>query len=313
MFIFNTLAPIFVLIGVGALAFRCRFLDQGTLRGINRLTYWVALPALLFHGAAVADYTGIGVGRTLIVLIMASIATATVAILLATRFLRLGGVAAGTFVHVATRANLSFIGLPVLLYIIDARSGPSAAFLRSLVLLTMAPYLLVQNAAGILALLVGQHQPGTSMLRTIGKSVVTNPVLLSLAAGVLFGVCGWKLPLFLERSLLSLAAVAAPAALISIGGALTGISWRGNLAPASAAAFLKIVLMPAAGWLCATLLDLNRDQLLITLVFLACPTGSSSYSLVAEMGGDQSLASTTIALSTLAAIIPLMLALLLTL
>jgi malate permease and related proteins len=313
MFIFNTLAPIFVLIGVGALAFHFRFLDQVTLRGINRLTYWVALPALLFHGAAVADYTGLGVGRTLIVLITASTATAGLAILIATRWLKLGGVAAGTFVHVATRANLSFIGLPVLFYIIEARSGPSAAFLRSLVLLAMAPFLLVQNAAGILALLVGQHQPGTSMLRTIGRNVVTNPVLLSLAAGVLVGVCGWRLPFFVDRSLQSLAAVAAPAALISIGGALTGISLRENFAAASAAAFLKIVLMPAVGWLCAALLGLNRDQLLVTLVFLACPTGSSSYSLVAEMGGDQSLASATIILSTIAAVIPLTLALLLTL
>ena len=41
MFIFNTLAPIFILIAVGAPAFHFRFLDQATLRGINRLTYWV--------------------------------------------------------------------------------------------------------------------------------------------------------------------------------------------------------------------------------------------------------------------------------
>lgn len=35
MLLFNTLAPMFV------------FLDDATLQGINRLTYWVALPALL--------------------------------------------------------------------------------------------------------------------------------------------------------------------------------------------------------------------------------------------------------------------------
>ena len=313
MFIFNTLAPIFVLIGVGALAFHYRFLDQATLHGINRLTYWVALPALLFHGAAVADYHGVGVGPTLFVLIAASTVTAVAATVVATRFLKLGGVAAGTFVHVATRANLSFIGLPVLLYIIEARSGAQAALLRSLVLLAMAPYLLVQNVAGILALLIGQHRPGSSIVRTIGKNVVTHPVLLSLAAGVAVGVCGWKLPLFLDRSLLSIAAVAAPAALISIGGALTGNSLRRNLTAASAAAFLKIVAMPGLGWICALLLGLNRDQLLVTLVFLSCPTGAASYSLVAEMGGDQSLASATIVLSTFVAIIPLTLALLVTL
>jgi malate permease and related proteins len=312
MFIFNTLAPIFVLIGVGLLAFHFRFLDQATLRGINRLTYWVALPALLFHGAAVADYTGIGVGRTIAALIAASAVTIAAAALVATQGLKLGGVAAGTFVHVATRANLSFIGLPVLLYIIEARSGEQAALLRSLVLLAMAPYLLVQNAAGILALLIGRHQPGKSMLRPIGKNVITHPVLISLTAGVIVGASGVKLPLFIDRSLHSIAAVAAPAALISIGGALTSISLRAHFRAAGAATLLKIAFMPAVGWLVGTLLGLSRDQMLVVLVFLACPTGAASFSFVAEMGGDQALASATIILSTLAAVIPLTVALLMT-
>jgi predicted permease len=227
--------------------------------------------------------------------------------------LKLGGVAAGTFVHVATRANLSFIGLPVLLYIIEARSGPDALGLRSLVLLSMAPYLLFQNAAGILALLMARHEPGKSMLRTVGKNVITHPVLISLAAGVAVGAAGWQLPVFFERSLQSIGAVAAPAALISIGGALTSISLREHLGSASAATFLKIVLMPAFGWAGGTLLDLSQDQMLVLLVFLACPTGAASFSFVAEMGGDQSLASATIILSTIAAVVPLALALLLTL
>ena len=312
MFIFNTLAPIFVLIGVGALAFRFRFLDQATLHGINRLTYWVALPALLFHGGAVADYTSTGVGRTVFTLVAASVVTVAAAAVIAWRVLKLGSVAAGTFVHVAMRANLSFIGLPVLLYIIDARSGAQAAGLRSLVLLAMAPYLLVQNAAGVVSLLLGQHQPGSSMLRTVGKNVITHPVLISLAAGVTVGALGWKLPLFLDRSLQSVAAVAAPAALISIGGALTRISLREPLSAAVLATVLKIVAMPVVGWLIGVGLDLSRDQMLVVLVFLACPTGASSFTLVAEMGGDQPLASTTIVLSTIAAVIPLSLALLLT-
>ncbi len=83
MFIFNTLAPIFVLISVGALAFHCGFLDPPTLRGIQRLTYWIALPALLFHGAVSADYTRGGIGPTLGALILASALTGFAAIVVA--------------------------------------------------------------------------------------------------------------------------------------------------------------------------------------------------------------------------------------
>ena len=312
MFIFNTLAPIFVLIAVGALAFRFRFLDAASLHGLNRLTYWVALPALLFHGAAHADYSGVGATRTIFVLIAASTATAAMAFLLARRLHGLRGVAAGTFVHVATRANLSFIGLPVLIYVIEARPDHAATPLRSLVMLSLAPYLLVQNAAGIGALLLGQSPPGRSVPGTILRSVVRHPVLVSLAAGVAIGLSGWELPVFLDRSLVSVAAVAAPAALISIGGALMSISLQTHLAPALSATLLKILVMPAAGWLGGALMGLGGDQMLVVLVFLTCPTGAASFSLVAEMGGDQALASSTIILSTIAAVVPLTLVLLVT-
>jgi predicted permease len=147
---------------------------------------------------------------------------------------------------------------------------------------------------------------------TIGHSLLRHPVLISLAVGVVVGASATKLPLFLDRSLLSIAAVAAPAALISIAGALVGISLHSGLVTAISATVLKVVIMPVLGWLCAVWFGLDRDQLLVVLVFLTCPTGAASFSLVAEMGGDQSLASATIILSTIAAVLPLTVALLLT-
>jgi malate permease and related proteins len=307
MFIFNALAPVFVLIAVGAFAYHRGLLDARTLQGVNRLACWVGLPALLFHGTATANYAATGVGNVVLVTIVAGVTVTIVAAVLAWKF-KLPAVTAGTFVHVAMRSNLSFVGLPVIFYVVASRPHPESETLRTLAMLAFAPYLLFQNTTGIIALLVGRHRPGVAMLRLLAKDVFTHPLLIAIALGVAVGLSGHPLPLFLSRSLESIGAIAAPIALIVIGASLVTRSFRGSHGPALTASVLKVFLMPLVGWIVALQCGLERDQLLVALVFLACPTGASSFSLVAEMNGDQPMASATIVVSTLLAVIPLALA-----
>lgn len=308
MFIFHTLAPVFVLIAVGAFAYRRGLFDEKTLNGINRLACQVGLPALLFHGTATADYSGEGVWAIVLVTIAAGAIVTVLAAALAWRW-RLAPVAAGTFVHVAMRANLSFVGLPVIFYLIEGRPAPEGQTLRTLAMLAFAPYLLFQNTTGIVALLLGRQRPGPEMWRKVGLEIVTHPLLIAVALGVAVGASGQPLPLFLDRSLASIGAIASPIALIAIGGSLMRTSPASRHGPALAASMLKVFLMPLIGWLVGMYFGLTRDQLLVALVFLACPTGASSFSLVAELDGDQSMASATIVVSTLLAVVPLALAL----
>ncbi|MEZ4770493.1 MAG: hypothetical protein R2844_18950 [Caldilineales bacterium] len=54
MIVVNILAPIFLLIGLGLLLRRQGFAPESFFRQLNRLIYWVALPALLFSKMASA-------------------------------------------------------------------------------------------------------------------------------------------------------------------------------------------------------------------------------------------------------------------
>jgi malonate transporter len=47
MYVLNSLMPIFLIIVLGKLLCRFGFLSDSLAKGINQLTYWVALPALL--------------------------------------------------------------------------------------------------------------------------------------------------------------------------------------------------------------------------------------------------------------------------
>ncbi|OHE89553.1 MAG: hypothetical protein A3G75_11740 [Verrucomicrobia bacterium RIFCSPLOWO2_12_FULL_64_8] len=216
---------------------------------------------------------------------------------------RLAAVPAGTFVHVCMRANVSFVGLPVIFYLVAGR--PDAAALRAKAFLIIAPFILIQTVIGLIALLAPQHRPGLGMVRTIGREIITNPILLSTALGGVVAWAGWKLPAALTRSLDPLGAIASPLALLAIGAALLTVPIRGNRTTALVASATKVGIMPALGWALGRWAGLGDGTMMVMLVYLACPTGPSSFSLVTEMGGDESIASTTIVLSTLLSAIPL--------
>lgn len=297
MFVFNTLAPVFLLIALGAALFRLGFLAPEVAKGVNRIAYWVALPALLFQSTATAGVPT-GGGRLVLAMLAALVLVTALAFFMA-RLQRLAPIQAGTFVHVAMRGNVTFVGVPVVFYVLDATADAAEPALKSAALLAMAPFILVQNVIGFTALLAARHEPGAELLRRVAREIGTHPLLISIAAGLVVAALGWRMPLALDRSLAALGAVALPVTLLGIGASLMTVRIKGHRLTALLATGLKIAVMPLLGYLFGRGLGLDRTELMFALIFLGCPTGASSFTVVAEMGGDEPMASTTIVVSTL--------------
>lgn len=298
MFVFNTLAPVFLLIAMGAVLFRAGFLTPELAKGINRLAYWIALPALLFQSTAAAGAPRLD--GQLITSMLGAVVVVTGLAFVVARLLRLPPVQSGTFVHVAMRGNVTFVGVPVVFYVLEATtSGAELATARSAAVLALAPFILVQNVIGFSVLLAARHETGGRLFLKIAREIATHPLLISIALGLLVGVAGWTVPVALDRTLQALGGVALPVTLLGIGASLMTVQIRGQRQTSLLASALKLAAMPLLGWAIGRWLGLERFELMLALVFLGCPTGASSFTVVAEMGGDQSMASTTIALSTL--------------
>ena len=300
--ILDSLGPIFLMVALGAALVRGGVLTPEVLKGLTRLTYWVALPALLFVETAHADLHGAGVGRVVALMCAATVPVIVCGIGYA-RWARLGPAAAGTFVHVAMRGNLAYVGLPILLFL--AAAGGPAAPRPAQVVLAFAPFVLFQNVVSISLLLAG-HQPfGLAMVRDLARGIVTNPLLVAVALGLLASVAGLSLPAPLGPTLGTVGAMASPLALIGIGGSLLTVPLRDHWGNAALGAVLKVAVVPLTGFWLGRWLGLPRDELVIALVFLACPTAVASHPLVIQLGGDEGLASTAIVLSTLFSVVPL--------
>jgi len=90
-----------------------------------------------------------------------------------------------------------------------------------------------------------------------------------------------------------------PIALLCIGGSLAMTSMRGRRSWIIAAALMKVVVLPLIVFGLAWLAGLGPQEMRIALVLASSPTAAAAFVMAKQMGGDEALASGSIALSTL--------------
>lgn len=292
MRIIESVFPIVALLGLGFLLAHIRFLGPGFIADLNKLAFWVALPALLFRSAAQAGDPGASTFWLFLILLAATV-TACVAGFGLGALLRVPGKSLGTLAQAAFRGNLAYIGLPVLAYSLpDGKQ--STAFASAVVVMT-----LLMSFYNVLATLVLGH--GKLGVREMAHSVVTNPLVISGLAGLALSLLDFRIPTLLDRPLASVANSAVAIALLCIGGQLRLEPLRGNTMAITLAVLLKVAFLPVLAGILCRLLGFGPEEIRIAVVLSATPTAAATYVMASQLGGDGALASGAIATSTIAA------------
>jgi predicted permease len=306
MHIFNVLVPVMLLIALGSVLARVRFIGPDLIGGLNKLTYWVALPALLFRAAAHAGTPPVSSFWIALAVTAATLGTLALAAA-AAGVLRLPAHERRTFVECAFFGNLAYIGLPILAHSLGLLSLGEKPELLATAAIAMTMMTVVNN---LLVLIVLQPR-GLTPLHMAGR-LALNPVVMGGLLGIAWGSAGFALPVAADRALQTLGGMAIPAALLCIGGSLIAAPLRGRFGGITVATVLKIAALPAAAWLLAKWFGLSPADTRIVLVFAACPTAAAAYTMASQMGGDEALAAGSVAASTVAAFISLAVALAIT-
>ena len=303
MIVVNVLAPIFLLIGLGLFLRRQRFASEDFFRNLNRLIYWVALPALLFTKTATAlPQLDAAVG--IITALLGGMLVCIAAGYLLARQLGLDRRATAAFVQGAYRGTIAFVGLPVVLYALVA-VGQGTPEVDALVLLALAPVIPVYNVAAVIVLsgaTPAEGRQGRQQLATVLRSIATNPLIIACVAGLAVAYSGVTLPEALTRTLDLLGEIALPGALLAMGASLRLRAIRTGGIAAGAASLVKVLVAPLAGYLVARAIGLTGPPLMIAMLLLAMPTAVASYVMAQAMGADDTLASSIVMISTLLAI-----------
>ncbi len=288
MKIFETLAPLVLLILLGCGLARIRFLGGQFINDLNKLAFWVVLPSMIFVNASHASAPA---GRAVSVWLVLLGATLLIcgAGYAAAWLLRLPRASHGTMAQAAFRGNAAFIGLPVMAF-----SLPAGSPVMPLAVVVMTAMMATYNILAVLVL-----QGGRGSMREMAFSVATNPLLMAGILGLLWGGLSLPMPTFVDRTLLLLSGAAVPISLLCIGGFLALHPISGRAGAVLVAATLKVGVLPALVFVGATLAGLDSAEMKIALIFSACPTAAASYTMAARMGGDQQIASGAVAASTL--------------
>jgi predicted permease len=232
--------PVFAIIALGFSLVRFQLLPKEAARALGAFVLIVALPALIFTALAKRNFAEIFEPNFLLAFAAGTFATAALVLLIARFALNRGLTEAAIMALGAAGANSGFVGYPIAAAVV----GPQAAVALALCMLVenmlTIPLLLALAEAGA----GGGRGAGVAIRQSLA-GLVKNPLVLAIAAGLAASLTGFRLPAPLERSVDLLAAASAPVALVSIGGALAGLTIRRGLGGMALVVFGKLVLHPA--------------------------------------------------------------------
>lgn len=298
--VFTTLAPVFLVIALGAVLRWFELINDGTVKGMNWLTYWVGLPALLIMKIAGASLEFFD-ARQVLVLHGVGIGACILAGLLLALITGMPRQRVGTFLQAGFRGNLAFVALPVIVFAFtDVAGKAEAARAEGLVALSLGPVIVVYNILAVIALQFSAHHSfGPAMLGKLAIRTVTNPMVLSCTIGIVLAIYDVQIPLFAARTLDVLGQFALPLALICVGGSLAATPMHGHAFDAVLGSLVKLAVAPLAGYFIGRWLGFDSESLKVAVMMLAAPTAVASYVMADQMDGDAGLASSCVVLSSI--------------
>lgn len=295
--IIASLAPVFLIIVLGAYLKAMPLMDENGWRGLERATYYVFFPSVIIMTLAKADLRALPVvamGLSLIggILCMTVILLALRPLL--ARVLKVDGPAFTSVFQGATRWN-SFVAIATA----GALFGELGLTLTAISVAAMIPLL------NVLAVVMLQHyaQDKPIVLGPTLKAIVTNPFIWSSAIGIAINVIGLPLPVIAMRFGDILGASALGTGLLLVG---VGLDVKAAMKPRAVTwitTVLKLALMPAMAGGIAMLLGVDGVALKVAVLSAAMPTASGSYILARQMGGDAPLMAEILTIQTLIAVI----------
>ena len=302
--ILDPVLPVFLLMLGGAVLRHRGFVSEAFWPSLERLAYYVLLPALIIATLAQSDLARLAAGGIAIA-VLGALAIITILLLVLRRVLPVDGPGFTSMVQGALRMN-TYMALAIVGRV-HGEAGLAAAAI------TMAMLMPTVNAISVAVLVrYGRDNGGTAGLVLLIRQVVSNPLIMACAAGALLGGSGIGLPPVLGPMLEIIGRAALPMGLIAVGAALelTAIA-RARTATAVTLA-LKLALLPAVAWAIAYGLALDPISLFAVVVFAGVPTATSAYILSRQLGGDAPMmaAITTAETAASALTLPLLLFLL---
>ncbi|MBQ4160151.1 MAG: AEC family transporter [Clostridia bacterium] len=284
----QVILPLLILMVLGVLLRKTNLMDEATYKKLNTLIFKVFLPPLIFYNVYKSELSEAFDGKLILFAVLCILALFFVLVavvpLIEKDDRRRGAIIQGIF-----RSNFVIFGVPLTV----ALMGDAAAGKVAVVVAFVVPLF---NFLAVISLEVFRH--GKPDIKKILKGIVTNPLIIASALGILSTAIGLKLPKFLETAVSDVAKIATPLALIVLGASLDFALLKKNSIRVLLVTAARLVFVPLVFLTIAILLGFRGVDIAILISVFASPTAVSSYAMAQQMGADDALAGQIVASTT---------------
>lgn len=289
-----TILPVFIVLAVGYVSVKSGYISDQIADHLSAYTVRIAVPFLLFRAMLTLDFSQAFHLPMLAGFYLGGFSVFFIAIFLARTFYsrRPGEAVAVGFC--ALFSNTVLLGIPVM-----QRAYGEEAMMP--VYGIIALHAGTMYTLGMLSMELARAD-GRSLGKTLvtaTKSILANPLMIAVIAGLLLNFLGITLPEVLAVPVSMIAASAIPAALVGLGAALTRYTIKAELSESLMVAALSLIIHPLITFMLThVVFALPIEWVRAAVVVAAMPPGANVYIFAAMYERAVRLSASVIVIAT---------------
>ena len=291
IFSLNATVPVFLMMVLGYLFHKIGWMDDEFASKMNRFVFRVPLPVLLFGDLAAVDFAR--VWNMKFVMFCFGVTVISIAASAGISFLWKDRSIQGEFIQASYRSSAAILGIAFIQNIYGT------AGMAPLMIIGSVP---LYNVMAVLVLSLfrpGQRGVDRDVLKTTLRGVATNPIIIGIAAGLLWSALRLPMPQIMGKMISSVGGVTTPMGLMAMGAAFDLRKAFARVKPAVTAAFIKLIGFCAVFLPAAVRLGFREEELVAILVMLGSATTVTCFVMAKNMGHEGVLSSSVVMLTTL--------------
>lgn len=285
----NVVAPIFLLMILGAFLKKIKVFDEEFLVKANSFAFKVLFPVLLFNNiykSEISEDVNIKLIVFAVIVIFATIGITLLAVMRLEKDNRNRGV----IVQGLYRSNFVLFGVSLSQNLFgDIGLG----VVTTLVAIIVPVY----NFMAVIILDMFSNDKSNIKKNII--SIITNPLIIGSVLGIIASALKIKLPVFAENTIADMSDMATPLALMALGGDIEIKNIQNNLNYVAIVTIGKLVVIPALVILAAYSFGFRGVELGALFSMVAPSVAVSSYSMAQQYDCNYELAGQLVFVSTM--------------
>ena len=291
IFSLNATVPVFLMMVLGLVFRKLGWIDDVFASKMNKFVFLVPLPVLVFEDLATVDFSEVWDLKFVLFCFAATLIS--IGIAAAVSFLWRDKSIQGEFIQASYRSSAALLGIAFIQNIYGN------AGLAPLMIIGSVPLYNVMAVIVLAFFRPERKRLDKELWKSTLKGIVTNPIIIGIAAGILWSALKIPMPPILEKTVSNVGAVATPLGLMAMGATFDIRKAFAKVRPAVAAAVMKLVGFAAVFLPLAVMLGFRREELVAILVMLGSATTVSCFVMAKNMGHEGVLTSSVVMLTTL--------------